>query len=93
MNNIPSKERGYLPPKGCKDLIDVLKLNKAKSIHAEKKPRVNGQIKAPQVRVIEFPTTQLGILPIGAALNLAKEHVSSPQRKSLIARPSKLRSV
>jgi translation initiation factor IF-3 len=73
MDNASSKRRGYLLPKGCKDLIDVLKLKEAKTTRAGSKLLVNGQIKAPQVRIVEYRGRQLGIMPIAAALNLAVE--------------------
>jgi hypothetical protein len=45
------KKRSYLLPPGCKDLIDVLKGPPAKPSLATK-VRLNGQIRAPELRVI-----------------------------------------
>lgn len=64
------KKRGYLLPPGCKDLVHVL-------LGAPKTPsltpvRVNGRIRAREVRVIGEEGEQLGILPLADALTLAR---------------------
>jgi len=65
------KKRGYLLPPGCKDLVDVLK-------GAPPKPslaitvRVNGRIRAREVRVVGERGRQLGIMPLSEALSLAR---------------------
>jgi hypothetical protein len=64
------RKRGYLLPPGCKDLVDVLN-------GAPAKPplgilRINGEIRAREVRVIDEHWEQLGIMPLSNALELAK---------------------
>jgi translation initiation factor IF-3 len=65
------KKRGYLLPPGCKDLLHVLQ-------GAPPKPslgiraRINGEIRAPQVRVVGERGEQIGIMPISEALRLAQ---------------------
>ena len=73
------KKRGYLLSPGCKDLIDVLHGAKTKpSLSTGPRGsgqiwvRVNGQIRAPEVRVIGERGGQLGIMAIYDALRLAK---------------------
>jgi translation initiation factor IF-3 len=65
------KKRSYLLSPGCKDLIDVLNGPPAKPSLAPK-VRINGQIRAPEVRVIGEDGRQLGILRLADALSLAK---------------------
>ena len=66
------KKRGYLLPPGCKDLIDVLDgAPKAQSLTSV---RVNGKIRAREVRVVSEQGEQLGILSLADALNLAQSH-------------------
>ena len=64
------KKRGYLLPSGCKDLIHVLQ-------GAPPKPslgmiRLNGKIRAPEVRVIGERGGQLGVMALSEALKLAQ---------------------
>jgi translation initiation factor IF-3 len=66
----PNK-RSYLLPPGCKDLIDVLNGPPAKPSLAPK-VRVNGRIRAAEVRVIGEDGRQVGVLPLAEALALAK---------------------
>ena len=65
------KKRGYLLPPGCKDLIDVLK-GTAPKFSLAATVRVNGRIRAREVRVIGEQGQQLGIMSLGDALNLAR---------------------
>jgi hypothetical protein len=65
------KKRGYLLPPGCKDLIDVLQGAPAKAALGNK-IRLNGKIRAREVRVIGEQGQQLGIMLLGDALNLAR---------------------
>ena len=64
------KKRGYLLPSGCKDLIDVLQGVPPKLSLSTAK--VNGKIRAPEVRVIGEHGEQLGIMPLADALQLAQ---------------------
>jgi translation initiation factor IF-3 len=65
------KKRGYLLPPGCKDLIDVLK-DTAPEVSHIRSVRVNGQIRASEVRVIGPQGQQLGIVLLNDALELAR---------------------
>lgn len=65
------KKRDYLLPPGCKDLMDVLKGTAPKLSHGTK-VRVNGRIRAREVRVIGEQGQQLGIMSLGDALTLAR---------------------
>jgi translation initiation factor IF-3 len=65
------KKRGYLLPPGCKDLIDVLK-GIAPKLSLGDPVRVNGRIRAREVRVIGEHGEQLGIMSLADALNLAR---------------------
>jgi translation initiation factor IF-3 len=67
----PSKKRGYLLPPGCKDLIHVLN-GPPKKPFLGAPARVNGQIRAREVRVIDERGRQLGICSLRDALVLAK---------------------
>jgi translation initiation factor IF-3 len=66
------KKRGFLLPPGCKDIADVLKTNSRLKMPSVRTFRVNGKIRAQEVRVIGEQGQQLGILPVGDALNLAR---------------------
>ena len=66
----PNK-RSYLLPPGCKDLIDVLNRPPAKPSFAPR-VRVNGKIRAAEVRVVDEHGRQIGILPRADALDLAR---------------------
>src|SRR5262245_30234363 len=63
------KKRGYLLPPGCKDLIDILQ--GVPSQLSLSTARVNGKIRAPEVRVIGERGEELGIMPLADALQLA----------------------
>jgi hypothetical protein len=63
----PNK-RSYLLPPGCKDLIDVLQPSKP----VPKIIRVNGKIRAHEVRVIGEKGQSLGVMLLVDALKLAK---------------------
>jgi translation initiation factor IF-3 len=65
----PNK-RDYLLPPGCKDLIDVLK--GAPETPSQTSVRVNGKIRASEVRVIGEKGEQLGIMSLAHALNMAR---------------------
>jgi len=65
------KKRDYLLPPGCKDLIDVLEDKHLKKVLGEK-CRVNGEIQASSVRVIEDDGKSLGIMSIAEALRLVQ---------------------
>jgi translation initiation factor IF-3 len=68
----PNKRGCDLPP-GCKDLMDVLNLSKAKSAWlAKAKVRVNGNIQATQVRVVGIDGKQLGVMSLAAAPEKAR---------------------
>jgi len=67
-------ERGYLLPAGCKDLIDVLKLEGKQEMASwgiRVRPK-NEMINAPYVRVIGVDGEQVGVLLLGEALRLAE---------------------
>jgi translation initiation factor IF-3 len=64
-----SKRRNYLLPPGCKDLIPILQ---GAPTNASLTPvRVNGQFRAPEVRVIGEQGEQLGVFSLADALSLA----------------------
>jgi translation initiation factor IF-3 len=64
------KKRGYLLPPGCKDLIQVLQgVPKTQSLTPV---RINGKIRAREVRVIGEQGEQLGVLSLADALGLAQ---------------------
>jgi hypothetical protein len=65
------KKRGYLLPSGCKDLIDVLKGTQPK-LPPTNTVRVNGRIRAREVRVIGKNGQQFGIMSFADAINLAR---------------------
>lgn len=66
------KNRGYLLPPGCKDLIDVLKSATPLKLPPGRMFRVNGKIRAKEVRVIGEQGQQLGVMLLVDALNLAR---------------------
>jgi translation initiation factor IF-3 len=66
------KKRGYLLPPGCKDLVDVLKKTSALKSSPVGIVRVNGKIRAREVRVIDEQGKHLGTMPLSKALSLAK---------------------
>ena len=66
------KKRGYLLPPGCKDLIHVLQ--GAPKTQSLTPVRINGKIRAREVRVIGEQGEQLGILSLADALSLARSH-------------------
>src|SRR5713226_8884772 len=76
MANTPpnSMERGYLLPAGCKDLIDVLKLEgKQEAVSwGIRVRRKNEMINAPYVRVLGLNGEEVGVLLLGEALRLAE---------------------
>jgi translation initiation factor IF-3 len=65
------KKRGYLLPPGCKDLIHVLEGAPAKPSLGDGL-RINGKIKAREVRVVDERGRQHGPMSLSDALNLAK---------------------
>jgi translation initiation factor IF-3 len=68
----PSKRGCNLPP-GCKDLMDVLNLSKAKLAWlAKAKVRVNGKIHARELRVVGSDGKQLGVMSRAEALEMAR---------------------
>jgi translation initiation factor IF-3 len=74
MDNITPdpKQRGYLLPPGCKDLIDVLKSASPPELPPVRTFRVNGKIRAQEVRVIGEQGQKLGIMSLVDAHNLAR---------------------
>jgi hypothetical protein len=77
-------QRGPNLPKGCKDLIDVLKGKKPQKASGKDKVAgltplstehvfVNGKIRAPKVAVFEPSGTALGVFYIFDALAMAKD--------------------
>ena len=66
------KKRGYLLPPGCKDLIDVLKSASPLTLPRGRTWRVNGKIRAQEVRVIGEQGQQLDVMLLVDALNLAR---------------------
>jgi hypothetical protein len=67
------KKRGYLLPKGFSDLIDVLEGKPKKPLFPGERPaRINEQIQAPRVRVIDASGWLLGVMTAADALNLAR---------------------
>jgi len=68
------KKRDYLLPPGCKDLIDVLKGSHKKGSDepAVNLYRVNGQIQATEVIVVDEFGKNLGVILTAHALTLAK---------------------
>jgi hypothetical protein len=65
------KKRGYLLPPGCKDLVHVLQ-GAPKSPSLATSVRINGKIRAQEVRVIGEQGEQFGILSLVDALSLAR---------------------
>jgi len=76
-------KRSYLLPRGCKDLIDVLKRgseahppapHKIFGLHpiSTEHVFVNGKIRSREVRVCDEAGTVLGVFPLGDALELAE---------------------
>jgi len=67
-------ERGYLLPAGCKDLIDVLRLEGKQELASWgiRVWRKNEMINAPYVRVIGADGEEIGVLLLGEALRLAE---------------------
>jgi translation initiation factor IF-3 len=67
-------ERGYLLPPGCKDLIDVLKLqdNPDLAPWGIRQARKNEMITATQVRVLGVDGQQLGVMERSEVLRLAR---------------------
>ncbi len=63
------KKRGYLLPPGCKDLVDVLKGASSLKHPPGRRWRVNGKIRAPEVRVIGEQGQELGMMLLVDALN------------------------
>ncbi len=66
------KKRSYLLPLGSKDLIDVLKGAPTLKLPPDATVRVNGKIRAREVRVIGEQGQQLGIMSLSNALRLAQ---------------------
>jgi hypothetical protein len=67
------KKRGYLLPKGCKDLIDVLNGKPGKPLSIGKaRVRINDLIEAPSVRVIDEAGKFCGIKTLAEALEMAR---------------------
>src|SRR5580765_6398169 len=66
-----TKKRGYLLPPGCKDLIHVLQGPPPKPLFSAK-ARVNGKIRAREVRLIAQNGQDIGIFPTTVALRLAR---------------------
>ena len=66
------KKRGYLLQPGCKDLIDILKSTSPLKLPPGRTFRVNGKIRAQEVRVIGEQGQQLGTMLLVDALNLAR---------------------
>ncbi len=65
------KKRSYLLPPGCKDLIHILQ--GAPQLPSPATPvRINGKIRAREVRVIGEQGEPLGILSLTDALGLAR---------------------
>ena len=65
------KKRGFLLPPGCKDLIHILQRTPPTPSPGIK-ARVNGKIRAPEVRVLGERGGRLGIMAISDALRLAQ---------------------
>ena len=66
-------------PPGCKDLIDLLNLDKSETTPKSLRPpnvRINGKIRDAEVRVIGIDGKQLGVMPVGQALALAKSQAA-----------------
>ncbi len=67
------KKRGYLLPKGCKDLIDVLNGKPGKPLSIGKvRVRINDLIEAPSLRVIDEAGKYCGIKLLAEALEMAR---------------------
>ena len=62
------KKRGYLLPKGCKDLIDLLRPPRASA----PKVRINDKIPLGDIRLIDQQGYQVGIMSVSEALRLAR---------------------
>jgi hypothetical protein len=92
------QKRSYLLPAGCKDLVDVLKGTPAeKGTPVESAPspkmRVNGKIRATEVRVFDEDDCQLSVLPLAEALALAKSRGIDRVEVDPSARPPGCRMV
>jgi len=67
------RKRGFSLPKGCKDLVDLLKPKKKTENLAPSSFRVNGKIRAPTVDVRGAQGEALGLMTLREALNLARQ--------------------
>jgi hypothetical protein len=67
------KKRGYLLPKGCKDLIDALNGKPGRPLSIGKvRVRINDMIEASPVRVIDAVGRLVGIKTLAEALEMAR---------------------